>query len=191
MNPDVEKLLAEVSPHGPSSALREKVLGAVDVELDNGQKTITRPKRASFVERWERRIGWASVVGLLLAVSLNFLAYRVGDARLATFQRPTPEPQYLADITESIESATDRETASFFRKRLVAQWRASRPSPEEQWERYQQILEEAIIFEKELCHVHTQKNPKRPEVGRDRPGRSGDDTSYRQRRYGPDHQLTS
>ncbi len=191
MNTDVEKLLAEVKPRVPSADLRKRVLNAVDAELDNGEKTVTRPKRTSFAARWERRIGWASVVGLLLAVGLNALAYRVGDARLATFQHPTPIPQYIADITETIESATDPATARWFHDRLVAQWRASRPTPEDPHKYYQQILRQVALFEKELCHVHRQTNRKSPQVGGDRSGRSRDDTSYRQRHRGLDHQRTA
>lgn len=190
MKPDVEKLLADVNPHGPSSALREKVLDAVGAELA-ADKIPAKLLRVSRAARWERRIGWASVAGLLLAIGLNVLAYHDGEARLAPFRRPTPEPQYIADITDTIESATDPATARWFRRQLVAQWRANRPTPENQYEYYQRIREQITIFEKELCHVHTQKNPKSPEMGGDRPGRSGDDTSYYQRRPGLDHQFTS
>lgn len=202
MKPDLEKLLAEIQPHGPSPDLRKKVLTAVDMTLSEERtevKTTAHPARASTYARWERRLAWTAVVSLLFAIGLNFLAYHIGEIRLAPFRPPTPEPRYIAEITETIESATDPETAQYFRSQLLAQWQTHRSTSRDSYEsymHYQEILKQATVFEKELCYVHTpqkvfiQKRDERPEASGDRSGNSRGDTSSHQWRGGMDHQFT-
>ncbi|MGD9128626.1 MAG: hypothetical protein PVH19_14715 [Planctomycetia bacterium] len=78
MKPDVEKLFVEARPMGPSPELRTKVLDAVEAELSADTSSTKRRDSLSRVARWERRLGWVSVLGLLLAIGLNFLVYSGG-----------------------------------------------------------------------------------------------------------------
>lgn len=197
MKLDIEKLLAEVRPHEPSLDLRSKVLGAVDAELAEAkpvtEKPATRSARLSTYARWERRFAWTSGTALLFALGLNFLAYQVGEARLASFRPVVSEPRYIAEMTDTICLATNPETAEWFREKFVARWQEKRSCPrsnKDAYKHYQQILQQVAIFEKELCYVHPQKRKKKSETGRDRPGRPGGDTSYYQWPGGLDHQFT-
>ena len=197
MKPDIEKLLAEVQPHEPSPDLRSKVLAAVDAEFAE-TKTITRSARLSTYARWERRFARASVIALLFAVGLNFLAYGIGEARLAQFRPKVSEPCYIAEITDTIRDVANPETAEWFREKLVARWQEKRfrPCNKDAYKHYQQILQQVAVFEKELCYVQPQKvvqpqkRKKGPKTGRDRPGRPSSDTSYYQWPGGLDHQFT-
>ena len=177
MKPDVEKLLAEAMPRGPSAALREKILDAVRREL---QAKVAGPIRAvkPRSNRWERRIGWASVISLSLAIALNVGAYNVGDARLASFQNSAYEPAYIVEAVKTIEAVTDAETADWYRRQLLANWRANRPTAEELRQHYERIQEQLTLIEKELCHAYIQKDPQMD--GNSNRVLDGD-TSYHQR----------
>jgi len=186
---DFEELLAQVRLKGPSAALRERVIEAVGAELNAARPTAARASLTR-VARWQRRLGFSAVAALLLAVGLNVLAYRAGEARFASFRHPAPEPRYIADITETVESATDAETARLIRRRLVADWRANRSSAADAWHSYQRLLQQAALLEREICHVEREKTPFSPKMDGDRSGRSRGDTSYDQRHRRVDHGFT-
>jgi hypothetical protein len=187
MNDDVERLLGQLTPRGAPTALRARVLDAVAEHLSDAPATPERPD-AAFRFRWDR---WPAVVvaaSVLLALGLNLWVARLGDARLAAIYGPQPVPRYITEIADTIASVTDAEIGERVRQQLLAAQRPRRVSMEQALQHYENVLNAILLVEKDLRHEAVQEDT---EMDRDHPRCTGGDTSYYQRRSGPDHRFTA
>ncbi|MCX7428585.1 MAG: hypothetical protein NTW96_23535 [Planctomycetia bacterium] len=187
MSDDVEAILKQLTPRGAGPTLRTSVLDAVAEHLPNARATSDRPA-AAYLFRWDR---WPAVVvaaSVLLALGLNLWVARLGDARLAAIYGPQPVPRYITEIADTIASVTDAETGRRVQEQLLAAQRPRRVSMEQALRNYEHMLNAILLVEKDLRHEAVQEDT---EMDRDRPRCTGGDTSYYQRRSGPDHRFTA
>lgn len=138
--------------------------------------------------RWDRWAVAAVAALLLLGVGLNFWVARTGQAQLAAIYGPQPVPRYIADIADTIASVTDAETGRRVREQLLAAQPSRRITPEDVMRHYEQLLNTILLVERDLRHGATQEDT---EMDRNRSRDAGGDTSYYQRRLGPDHRFTA
>lgn len=105
----IEGQLAVVHPKAAPPALRAAVLADVERELREA--------------RWDRRLGRAAVVLLLLGLGLNFSAgWQLGGSvkeRHANVARSEVRPS-LVDTAIIVAEATDAETARHYARQLAA-----------------------------------------------------------------------
>jgi len=108
MSTNPESVLGRLHPRGAAPELRDRVLGAVALQL---------APRAGGGRLWR----WAAAVaaGLLLGVGLNVWAVRTTEARLARLYGPSAVPQPIVAVAEAVESVTDAETARWVQQRLL------------------------------------------------------------------------
>jgi hypothetical protein len=187
MNDDVERLLGQLTPRGAPAALRTRVLDAVAGQLPDAPATPERPDAASRF-RWDRWLAVGVAASVLIALGLNLWAARLGDARLAAIYGPQPEPRYITEIADAVASVTDAETGGRVRQQLLAARRPRRISMEQALRNYEHMLNAILLVEKDLRREAAQEDT---EMDRDCSRGVGGDTSYYQRRPGPDHRFTA
>jgi len=116
MSDELEDLLDRLTPHGPTNSLRERVVSSVAKELSGA----ARPKN-------RHRLGWAIVVGILLTVALNIWVGKRQDNELTGLYGSPPPSPAIEELSRVIESATDVETAQWFKKQMNSARRKRNP----------------------------------------------------------------
>lgn len=118
MNQDIERLLNQVTPRALPPALRERVLTAVDEELQAarlGEASLALPS-----PRWRSRPGLAAAAVLLASLLLNHVVNTAVDRRLEAVLGPRPVPRQAAEIAADIAAQTDIQTGRWAFDRLVS-----------------------------------------------------------------------
>jgi hypothetical protein len=191
---DVERLLASVTPRVAPPELRERVLGRVaDVLTATGVSPVQCPRhgqdaRGTRQRRPDTVLAWAVAGLVLLGVGLNFAAVRIGDARLAAYKPPRPEPVSIDQLATALAQA-DPRAADVLVDRLVAARRSRRsPASEDTLRQYQEFLNKTLSLFKEPIHAACQENP---EVDVHRRRGAGGDTTDCQRLFRLDHRRTA
>jgi hypothetical protein len=102
MRRSVRRHLEQLTPRGPSEALRERVLRAVERELAGSGRS-----------RWERRCACAVAASLLIALTAYYSAVELEEVRYARLFGPTTTPQAALELRKALEAETDSDTAEW------------------------------------------------------------------------------
>lgn len=113
MSDDLPPRFERLTPRAAPNALRARVLRAVDREL-----TIRRKPR------WERTMEIAVAAALLIGLGLNLFEYWTDEAFQDRLFGPPAIPNQIAEIAQTIQLATDAETARQLQRPFLAARRA-------------------------------------------------------------------
>lgn len=175
MSDRVDEILSRLSPRGPDTSLRDRVLDVVDEELVRDTSTM-RPAASQRRSR-EGRLLAATAAAVVLAVGLNFAVAARNDALEARLFGPAPTPRSIAEIVDAVESVTDRETAHRVRQQLIAARSTERRGNEAIIRHYERLLAE-------LADAQGRTRREDREMDRHRTGDIDRDTTHRQRHLG-------
>jgi hypothetical protein len=164
MSHDLERLFEEASPPGLPPELRERVLAAVDEELNTTRSAVRSSTAAR--RRGRFRPGLAAAAALVCSLLLNYGVSTSVDRRLAAVLGPRPVPRQAAEIAAEIAAMTDSQTGKWAFDRL-----ASRRGQEGDTELYplrlKRLIDQLAAETQEISHEALQLDL---EMDRDRRG---------------------
>jgi hypothetical protein len=139
-------MLGRLAARGPEADLRRRVLDAVAEEHARPESLADRPVIARRRSP-EGRLLAAAAAAVVLAVGLNFAVAARDDALQARLLGPAPTPRSIAEIAESVEAVTDRETAERVRQQLIAAAPGERRGNETMIRHYERLLAELAALQ--------------------------------------------
>lgn len=123
---EIEELSGQIRLLAAPSALRDRVLSAVNNELARGRR-----------RRGDRLLTAAAGISILLGVAANIWVAREHEQRLAGFFGPAAPPRPIAQWTETVAAVTGAAQAKQLESQLLVMQR--RPRPTTTWQNIEAI----------------------------------------------------
>ncbi len=150
MNQDIERLLDELTPRGPTPELRGRVMAAVGDALAEASTPTRR--------RFRFRPGLGVAAALLASLLMNYLVNASLDRRLAAVLGPPPVPRQAAEIAAEIAALTDSRTGQWAFERLAAS-RSESLDPQHYPVQLQELIRQVTGDLEEPGHETSEENP--------------------------------